>query len=83
MINLVSVLINIFAVLLLNGCCIVMDGLFLECVLPLSSSTLQAFEAYDICKDRRAVDCLKYMCLSKVLGNHASEVSSILSGKVS
>lgn len=42
---------------------------------------LEAFEAFDSCKDRRAMDCLKYMCLSKILGDHAAEVSSILASK--
>jgi 26S proteasome regulatory subunit N6 len=42
---------------------------------------LEAFEAFDATKDRRAINCLKYMCLSKILGDHASEVSSILSSK--
>lgn len=42
---------------------------------------LEAFEAFDTCKDRRAIDCLKYMCLSKILGDQASDVSSLLSNK--
>lgn len=42
---------------------------------------LEAFEAYDTAKDHRAVDCLKYMCLTKVLGDNAADVPSILSNK--
>eukprot|EP00602_Paraphysomonas_sp_CaronLab_P012908 CAMPEP_0185040226 /NCGR_PEP_ID=MMETSP1103-20130426/38029_1 /TAXON_ID=36769 /ORGANISM="Paraphysomonas bandaiensis, Strain Caron Lab Isolate" /LENGTH=473 /DNA_ID=CAMNT_0027579435 /DNA_START=20 /DNA_END=1441 /DNA_ORIENTATION=- len=42
---------------------------------------LEAFEAYDSCKDPRAVHSLKYMCLCKILGGHPSEVPTILSGK--
>jgi 26S proteasome regulatory subunit N6 len=42
---------------------------------------LEEFEAYDTAKDSRAVDCLKYMCLSKILGDHAADVPSILSSK--
>jgi hypothetical protein len=48
-----------------------------------SFGVLQAFEAYDTAKDHRAVDCLKYMCLTKVLGDNAADVPSILSNKVS
>lgn len=42
---------------------------------------LEAFDAYDKSTDPRAVTCLKYMCLTKVLSYKAHEVPSILSNK--
>jgi 26S proteasome regulatory subunit N6 len=42
---------------------------------------LEAFEAYDKGTDPRAVTCLKYMCLTKVLSYKAHEVPAILSNK--
>jgi 26S proteasome regulatory subunit N6 len=44
---------------------------------------LEAFDAYDKIKDSRAMACLKYMCLCKVLSNSAGEVPSILANKSS
>jgi 26S proteasome regulatory subunit N6 len=41
----------------------------------------QAFEAYDQGNDKRAVTCLKYMILCKVLQGLPEEVPSILAGK--
>lgn len=43
---------------------------------------LEAFDAYDQCSDKRAVVCLKYMALSKVLNNAAHEVPALFSGKL-
>lgn len=42
---------------------------------------LEAFEAYDPVNDPRAVKCLKYMILAKVLSNQLQEVPALLSGK--
>jgi len=42
---------------------------------------LESFEGYDGGNDRRAVTCLKYMMLAKVLSESASEVPSILGTK--
>lgn len=43
---------------------------------------LEALDAYDQNGSKRAVMCLKYMCLCKVLNNCPNEVPSILSGKL-
>ena len=42
---------------------------------------LESFDAYDKCKDPRAMASLKYMCLCKVLSNSSGEVPSILANK--
>ncbi|CAM9140916.1 unnamed protein product, partial [Ectocarpus fasciculatus] len=42
---------------------------------------LESFDAFDKCKDGRAMSSLKYMCLCKVLSNAAGEVPSILANK--
>eukprot|EP00968_Pinguiococcus_pyrenoidosus_P019079 scaffold2008_cov283-Pinguiococcus_pyrenoidosus.AAC.19 len=42
---------------------------------------LEAFEGYDQGKDSRAIICIRYMILCKILGDQASEVASVLSGK--
>ena len=51
------------------------------CVTPAGPRS-QAFDAYDQCSDPRAVTCLKYMILTKVLANSANDVPAILSGKM-
>lgn len=45
------------------------------------SYLLEAFDAYDQSNDKRAVLCLKYMILAKVLNETPGEVPAILSGK--
>jgi len=42
---------------------------------------LESFEGFDQGKDSRAICCLRYMILCKILGGHAGEVGSVLSGK--
>eukprot|EP00607_Mallomonas_marina_P000602 CAMPEP_0182428814 /NCGR_PEP_ID=MMETSP1167-20130531/23819_1 /TAXON_ID=2988 /ORGANISM="Mallomonas Sp, Strain CCMP3275" /LENGTH=476 /DNA_ID=CAMNT_0024611935 /DNA_START=56 /DNA_END=1486 /DNA_ORIENTATION=+ len=42
---------------------------------------LEAFEAYDQGADRRAIRCLQYMCLCKVLQESPGEVASIISAR--
>ncbi len=42
---------------------------------------LEAYGMFDTCEDLRALTCLKYMVLSKVLDESASDVSAVLSGK--
>lgn len=42
---------------------------------------LEAFEAYSTHNDSRAVKCLQYMCLAKILGDNPQEVPSLLAGK--
>lgn len=44
---------------------------------------LEAFDAFDKAKDARALACLKYMCLCKVLSDSAGEVPSIMANKSS
>lgn len=43
---------------------------------------LEAFEAYDHGSDSRAITCLKYMLLAKVLSNHPGEVTAVMAGKL-
>ncbi len=43
---------------------------------------LEAYGMFDTCNDPRALTCLKYMVLSKVLHGSASDVSAVLSGKL-
>ena len=43
---------------------------------------LEAFEAYDHGTDSRALTCLKYMLLAKVLSNHATDVPAVMAGKL-
>lgn len=42
---------------------------------------LEAFEAYDQNNDKRAVSCLAYMALSKILAGNPEEVPVIITGK--
>lgn len=44
---------------------------------------LEAFEGFDQAVDRRAVRCLQYMCLSKVLNDSGAEVAAIISSRAS
>ena len=47
-----------------------------------SPSPCQAFEAYDQSNEKRkAVVCLQYMILTKVLSDHAGDVPALLSSK--
>jgi len=41
----------------------------------------EAFEGYDQCSSPRAVVCLKYMILCKILGGNSADVPGLLSGK--
>ena len=57
------------------------DKRLLECLLDVTESRSEAFEANNQLNDEDSLNCLKYMLLAKIASGDSADVQNILNGK--